>query len=45
MTILDALRDPQLFAPHFAEGHWDAWEAFLATLFGLPMTAAVARGF
>jgi len=41
MTILEALGDPQLFAPAFPEtDSWDAWQAFLAALFGLPMTDA-----
>lgn len=40
MTILDAVEDPQLFAPWFARGDWSAWTAFLAALFALPMTPA-----
>jgi hypothetical protein len=27
-----------VFGPHFASGTWTAWLAFLAALFGLPMT-------
>lgn len=37
MTILDALADPNLFAPLFRPtGSWTAWRAFLAAVFGLP---------
>lgn len=36
MNILEALDHPRLFAPHFAEGSWGPWRAFLAALFGLP---------
>ena len=37
MTILDAMRDPQLFGPWFADrASWRPWETFLAALFGLP---------
>lgn len=38
MNILQACADPNLFAPWFKRGDWSAWMAFLATLFGLPMT-------
>jgi hypothetical protein len=39
-TILAATRDPNLFAPWFKNrATWAAWFAFLAALFGLPMTA------
>jgi hypothetical protein len=38
MNIIDALRDPKVFAPHFKAGTWDAWIAFLAALFALPMS-------
>ena len=38
-SILDAIDDPQLFAPWFKSGTWDTWRAWLACLFGLPMTA------
>jgi hypothetical protein len=37
LTILDALADPELFAPHFKGGSWVGWKAFLAALFALPM--------
>lgn len=39
MNILAALDDPDLFAPHFKGDTWQAWRAFLAALFGLPMDA------
>ena len=39
MTLLEALDDPLLFAPWFRDRTtWAAWTAFLAALFGLPMT-------
>lgn len=38
LDILRACVDPNLFGP-FLRGHsWDAWFAFLAALFGLPLT-------
>jgi hypothetical protein len=39
VTILDALDDDRLFAPHFAERSWKPWRALLAALFGLPLDA------
>ena len=36
-SILSALADPNLLAPHFPGPSWDAWKAFLAALFGLPL--------
>jgi len=36
-TILDALDDPNVFAPHFRGNTWRPWRAFLAALFALPM--------
>jgi phage terminase large subunit-like protein len=36
-SILDALADPDLFAPHFKGPSWTGWKAFLAALFALPM--------
>jgi hypothetical protein len=39
MNILSALRDSKVFAPFFRGPSWDAWRAFLATLFAIPMTA------
>ena len=39
LTILDAIRDENLFASWFKDGAtWSAWLAFLAALFALPMT-------
>jgi hypothetical protein len=39
VNILDAIDDPNLFAPWFREPNtWLAWRAFLAALFALPMT-------
>jgi hypothetical protein len=41
LTILDAIRDPALFGPWFRDpATWRAWLAFLAALFGLPMSDA-----
>ena len=37
MNIIEALDDPALFAPLFRGDTWDAWRAFLAALFALPM--------
>jgi hypothetical protein len=43
VTILEALADPNIFAPHFRNsGTWNGWSAFNAALFGLPMTAEQA---
>ena len=39
LNILDALDDPNVFAPHFRGGTWRPWRAFLAALFALPMDA------
>lgn len=39
MNILQACDDPALFAPWFRDpATWQAWRAFLAALFALPMT-------
>lgn len=38
-SILDAINDPSLFQPWFKNrASWNAWMAFLAALFALPMT-------
>jgi hypothetical protein len=40
VNILDAIRDPRLFAPWFRDpSTWRAWFAFLSALSGLPMDA------
>jgi hypothetical protein len=39
MNIIHALDSPKIFAPHFSGAEWAAWRAFLAAVFGLPMTA------
>lgn len=39
ITILDAIADAKLFAPWFRDQTtWAAWFAFLAAMFGLPLT-------
>ena len=38
MDILQAIKDPAVFAPFFKGKTWDAWFVFLAALFALPMT-------
>jgi hypothetical protein len=39
MTLLQAMRDPNLFARWFRDPRtWSAWHAFIAALFALPMT-------
>lgn len=46
MTILQAIPDPQLFAPHFRDrATWAGWLAFLAALFALPMDARARARF
>lgn len=45
LSILAALDDVDLFGPHFREGSWGTWRAFLAALFGLPMTEAEAETY
>ena len=46
MNILEACRDPELFGPWFRKpSNWQAWFAFLAALFGLPMDKEVAAIF
>jgi hypothetical protein len=40
LSILEAVEDPNLFAPWFPDAAtWEAWRAFLAALFGLPMSS------
>jgi hypothetical protein len=39
ISLLDAIEDQKLFGPWFRDpSTWAAWKAFLAALFGLPMT-------
>jgi hypothetical protein len=48
MTILDALADPNLFGAlaAFRElGPWRVWSAFIAAVYGLPMTDAQLVAF
>jgi hypothetical protein len=45
ISILRAMSDPKLFAPWFRGKSWDAWRAFLAALFGLPMSPAMLEVF
>lgn len=46
MNLLDASRDPNLFAPWFRDpATWTAWRAFLAALFALPMTEDEAAAY
>jgi hypothetical protein len=45
VTILDALDDAAIFGPSFAGGTWDAWSAFLAACFGLPLSPTQRETF
>jgi hypothetical protein len=38
VNLLDALADPQLFAPHFAGDTWEPWKALLRAISGLPLS-------
>jgi hypothetical protein len=40
LTILDVVTSEEWFGKWFAAPSWDGWKAFLAALFGLPMTPA-----
>ena len=40
MSILQAMDDPNLFRDHFQGDTWQAWRAYLASVFGLPMDDA-----
>ena len=44
MTILDAIRDPQLFGRWFAEPTWRRWFVALAAIFALPIERLAAFG-
>lgn len=37
LSILEALDNEELFAPHFRSDTWRPWRAFLATLYALPL--------
>ena len=45
VSILDTLDDPELFALLFAGTSWQAWRAFLAALFALPMDAGTLAAY
>ncbi|SDF97128.1 hypothetical protein SAMN05216337_109613 [Bradyrhizobium brasilense] len=39
LTLLDAVRDPQIFLPSFADpDDWEVWWAFIAACFAYDMT-------
>ena len=38
-NIIRALDDPKVFGRYFKADTWTAWRVFLASLFGLPLTA------
>jgi hypothetical protein len=38
MNILQAIKDPKVFAEHFRGDSWTPWLTFLCALFALPMT-------
>ncbi|CAN0574625.1 unnamed protein product, partial [Ectocarpus sp. 12 AP-2014] len=38
ITILDLMRDPELFGDQFGHETWDAWRSLLAAFYGLPMS-------
>ena len=40
LDIVSAISDPHVFGPFFRGATWDAWRAFFAALFALPMSAA-----
>ncbi len=44
-SILSAIADPKVFGRHFTAESWKPWLAFLAVLFGLPMTPDQAAVF
>jgi len=40
VNILQAIDDPKVFGAHFRDAaSWQAWRAFLAALFGLPLAS------
>ena len=44
VSILDTMAASKLFGPFFAAPSWQAWRAFRAGLFGLPMAMATTKG-
>lgn len=42
-TLLDVIQDPGLFGPLFKSASWRPWKAFLAAVFGLPVSLAQAE--
>ena len=44
-SIIDAMNDPQLFAPFFVGPSWRPWKAFLCSLFALPMNSTGRAAF
>jgi hypothetical protein len=44
-TIIDALDNPELFAPHFRGDTWRPWRAFLKALFALPLSDSEAETY
>jgi hypothetical protein len=38
VNIVRALNDPKVFGRYFSRESWNVWRAFLAALFGLPLT-------
>ena len=45
MNFLEAMHDPAVFGPFFKGDTWQAWQAFAAAVFGLPMDDAALEIF
>jgi hypothetical protein len=46
MTLLEAMRDPNLFARWFRDPEtWTTWRAFISSLFALPMTGVLLANY
>ncbi len=45
ISLPDAMREPELFAPWFSGSSWDGWRAVLNGAFALPMTEAERGAF
>lgn len=43
ITIVEAMRDPELFGPTFGGDSWSAWRALLGAFYGLSLTQAQAE--